>query len=90
MLLSTGLSRTLATSRVCCSLWRSSLDVRFPDTSRHREALVKANDWPDGGVFQEDPYKAETVTFATMKAKTPGWHQIMLRAIGGESTPNLL
>ncbi|KAI9816032.1 MAG: hypothetical protein M1827_002024 [Pycnora praestabilis] len=35
-----------------------------------------------GGVFSEAPYKAETVSFAVMKAQEPAWHQIFLRAIG--------
>ena len=38
----------------------------------------------DGGVFQMAVYKTETINFATMKVVDPGWHQIFLRAIGGE------
>lgn len=36
-----------------------------------------------GGVFRESPeYHAEVISFATMKAVTPQWHQILCRAIG--------
>src|SRR6201999_2196670 len=36
----------------------------------------------DGGVFSADPYKAETIAYATKKQITPEWHQIFLRGIG--------
>lgn len=35
-----------------------------------------------GGVFDTDPYRAETISFATKKQITPMWHQIFLRGIG--------
>ena len=38
----------------------------------------------DGGWLSEPAYKAETIKFAHMKMVTPAWHQIFLRAIGGE------
>lgn len=36
----------------------------------------------EGGVFSIDSYKTEAINFATMKAVTPQWHMIFLRAIG--------
>jgi len=36
-----------------------------------------------GGVLTDiEVYRQETITFATQKAQSPGWHQIFLRAIG--------
>ncbi|KAL8662865.1 MAG: hypothetical protein Q9202_004379 [Teloschistes flavicans] len=35
-----------------------------------------------GGVFEPAAYRQETINFATLKAVTPGWHQIFLRGIG--------
>jgi len=40
-----------------------------------------------GGVFETAAWKAESIKFATAKAVTPHWHQIFLKAIGGESLP---
>lgn len=37
-----------------------------------------------GGVFDAAAYKDEAVKFAVTKAVTPAWHQIFLKAIGGE------
>lgn len=38
--------------------------------------------FPVGGVFDADPYRAETIAYATKKQITPMWHQIFLRGIG--------
>ncbi|MCJ1300532.1 hypothetical protein MMC08_003329 [Hypocenomyce scalaris] len=35
-----------------------------------------------GGVFEMEPYKTESINFATMKAVDPAWYQILLRGIG--------
>lgn len=35
-----------------------------------------------GGIFQEDPYRQQSITMAVMKTQVPGWHQIFLRGIG--------
>lgn len=36
----------------------------------------------DGGVFDEDPYRANVIAFVTQAQIKPQWHQIFLRAIG--------
>lgn len=36
----------------------------------------------DGGVFDEDPYRANVIAFVTQAQIKPRWHQIFLRAIG--------
>ncbi|KAJ5646366.1 Formate/nitrite transporter [Penicillium lividum] len=35
-----------------------------------------------GGVFDDDPYKAEVISYATKKQITPDFHMILLRGIG--------
>ena len=36
----------------------------------------------DGGVFDDDPYRANVIAFVTAIQIKPQWHQIFLRAIG--------
>lgn len=40
-----------------------------------------------GGVFDDEVFRKQAIKFATKKAYEPQWHQIFLKAIGGEYTP---
>lgn len=55
---------------------RSSSPLVLPPMSGSQLTLV------DGGVFDEDPYRANVIAFVTQAQIKPQWHQIFLRAIG--------
>ncbi|KAK4454544.1 Formate/nitrite transporter [Podospora aff. communis PSN243] len=35
-----------------------------------------------GGIFEQEPYKGQVISFVTAKQLTPQWHQIFIRGIG--------
>ena len=76
----TGPSASLATLLALFLSWWS-----WPDVSLWRYHLFEGaigNEFADGGLFENDPYKAEVIAFTTKKQVVPAMHQIFIRAIG--------